>query len=133
MSGFVVGAIPAALRERERWVLWLLDGSGKKTPRKASRPDRPCDATKPATWTTFASATDAATRHSQGIGFALGAVEDGPTFAGVDFDKCRNPETGVLEPWAENLVRFLDSYTEVSPSGTGVKVFVPSIAITVRC
>jgi len=45
----------------------------------------------------------------------------------VDLDDCRDPETGVLEPWAADAVATLNSYTEVSPSGTGVKVFVRSV------
>jgi primase-polymerase (primpol)-like protein len=48
--------------------------------------------------------------------------EDG--FAGVDLDECRNPETGEVEPWALEIVCGLDSYTEVSPTGTGLKIFV---------
>src|SRR5204863_1525828 len=89
-----------------------------------ARPDRPCDATNSRHWTTHTRATDVATKHSSGIGFALGAVQDGSTFAGVDLDKCRDATTGAIEPWAQRIVDYLASYTEVSPSGTGVKIFV---------
>ena len=56
-----------------------------------------------------------------GVGYAFG--EDQP-FAGIDLDNCRNPESGALDPWAEEWIAYLDSYAEISPSGTGVKVFV---------
>ena len=56
-----------------------------------------------------------------GVGFMF-HPEDG--FAGVDLDRCRNPETGRVEPWALEVVEELDSHTEVSPSKTGLKVFV---------
>jgi putative DNA primase/helicase len=53
-----------------------------------------------------------------GLGFTLG---DG--FAGIDLDNCRDPETGELAGWAQAIIAELGSYTEVSPTGTGVKVF----------
>ena len=37
-------------------------------------------------------------------------------------DDCRDPESGTLEEWARDIVKRLDSYAEVSPSGTGVHV-----------
>jgi hypothetical protein len=56
-----------------------------------------------------------------GIGFVF-FQKDG--FAGIDLDKCREPETGIIDPWALEIIRQFDSYTEVSPSGTGLKIFV---------
>jgi len=53
-----------------------------------------------------------------GVGYVLG---DG--VAGVDLDDCRDPETGTIEPWAAQIITDINSYTEVSPSGTGVKIF----------
>lgn len=38
----------------------------------------------------------------------------------IDLDKVRDPETGEIDPWAEELVEELMTYTEVSPSGTGL-------------
>ncbi len=48
--------------------------------------------------------------------------EDG--LCGVDLDGCLDPETGEIEPWAQEIIEELDSYTEVSPSGTGVHILV---------
>ena len=47
----------------------------------------------------------------------------GDGFAGVDLDHCRDPETGTIEPWAAEIVKLFGTYTKVSPSGTGVKLF----------
>jgi hypothetical protein len=58
-----------------------------------------------------------------GLGFALGSAAD-VHFAGVDFDKCRNPQTREIDEWARKLITYFDSYTEISPSGTGVKIFL---------
>lgn len=56
-----------------------------------------------------------------GLGFVFTADD---AFVGVDLDGCRDPETGTLDEPAQSIVDRLDSYTEVSPSGTGVHVLV---------
>ena len=45
-------------------------------------------------------------------------------FTGIDLDGCRDKLTGDIEPWAQKLIDRFATYTEVSPSGTGVKMFV---------
>lgn len=76
---------------------------------------------------TWGSYEEARTYHervdtdTEGVGFVL---TDDDVYAGADLDGCRDPETGDIEPWAEDVVERLNSYTEVSPSGTGLRVFV---------
>jgi putative DNA primase/helicase len=80
----------------------------------------------PATWAVRARAEGWAARNVNGagggIGLQLGAVPERPgtSLGGVDLDTCRDPVTGALEPWAAEVAEKLGSYTEVSPSGTGV-------------
>lgn len=57
-------------------------------------------------------------------GFAVGELPDGRTVSLADLDDIRNPETGEIQPWALAEVHKLNSYTEVSASGTGLHVFV---------
>ena len=59
-------------------------------------------------------------RHD-GPGFVFRA--DDP-FTGIDLDGCRDPKTEAVSEWAKEIVLKLGSYAEVSPSGTGVKIFV---------
>jgi putative DNA primase/helicase len=60
-----------------------------------------------------------------GVGFRLPLDEDGfPEFTCVDIDNCRNRETSEIEPWVKDAIKSLNSYTEVSPSGEGVKIFM---------
>ncbi|MDD4194968.1 MAG: hypothetical protein PHT96_00975 [Syntrophorhabdaceae bacterium] len=54
------------------------------------------------------------------IGFEVG----GSPFTAIDYDHCRDPESCIIEPWVTEDIRVLDSYTEVSPSGTGIRIFV---------
>jgi len=116
--------IPAELKERPQWVCWRgtlkADGHINKPP---SRPDgQGASHSDPADWSSFARVR-AAYDHGgfDGIGYVFSA---GDPYTGVDLDRCRDPETGDLAPWAQEIVRLLDSYTEVSPSKTGVKIFV---------
>jgi putative DNA primase/helicase len=52
-----------------------------------------------------------------GIGLMLG---DG--IVGIDLDHVRDAATGALEAWASEIVDEIRSYTEASPSGTGVHI-----------
>ena len=42
---------------------------------------------------------------------------------GLDLDTCRDKTTGEIEPWAQAAIDRFDTYTEVSPSAAGVKLF----------
>ncbi|MBI4235861.1 MAG: DUF3987 domain-containing protein [Chloroflexi bacterium] len=53
-----------------------------------------------------------------GIGYVL---SESDPFVGVDLDNCVDPETGVILPWASEVIRDLDTYTEYSPSMTGLR------------
>jgi hypothetical protein len=115
--------IPSLLREHARWLLWMLDGEGQKVPRAATRPHGyNINARNPKYWCSY-DQMRGAKDPLNGPGFALGGVDGGPTFAGADLDHCRDSRTGVIAPWAWAIIRYLDSYTEISPSGTGVKIF----------
>ena len=115
-----------SVRNLEQWVCWRSEArerDGKPTkvpysPRLGSR----ARSDVPGTWGTLAEAEVAAgkERHD-GIGFVF--TEEDP-FCGVDLDSCVDLETGEIEPWAMDLVRELDSYTEFSPSGRGLHVIV---------
>ena len=74
----------------------------------------------PSTWGTFDAALACHQRQGHpGIGFVFSNDDD---FFGIDLDACRNPSSCLLTPWAQEIVTTIHSYTEVSPSGTGVKI-----------
>jgi hypothetical protein len=64
---------------------------------------------------------NAMTADTLGLGFVFSKTA---SLVGIDLDKCRDATSGVLEPWAQDIVTALNSYTEVSPSGRGVHIFV---------
>jgi primase-polymerase (primpol)-like protein len=80
----------------------------------------PADVTNRETWGSFDEALRAAPKLG-GIGVVF--TEADP-FAGIDLDHCRDPNTGAIAPSAQEIIRALDSYAEISPSGTGVHVLV---------
>lgn len=115
-----VGNIPEELRAQKCWVCWKTkDRNGKPT----KIPINPTTggqamSNNPETWSTFQLAINGVARYGlHGIGFMLGNG-----FVGVDLDHCRNPETGELTSEARDIVYILNSYTEVSPSGTGIHI-----------
>lgn len=119
-----VEAIPQELKVRPQWVVWKLEqrnGQFTKVPYRA-KSGKKASVTNHQHWVTFAEAFHAlgSGRYS-GVGFVLTAEDP---FVGIDLDHCRDATTGVIEPWALALVNKLASYTEISPSGTGLRIFV---------
>jgi putative DNA primase/helicase len=106
--------IPPELACLTRWVVWR----GDKVPRIPGV-YRPASTTDPATWRTFSQAlASVRCKQADGIGFVF---TDTP-FAGVDLDHCLRQ--GKLTPQAAHIVAQLLSYTEISPSGSGLHVIV---------
>jgi len=118
---------PVALTTLPRWVAWLYLYDVDRWTKVPFQPGgRKASVTDPATWASFEhvqcayySPCDMGKIPFDGVGFVLG-----PPFCGFDFDKCRNPATGEIDPLIASYVARLDSYTEVSPSGTGLRVIV---------
>jgi len=116
--------VPAELRQPPQWVTWRYEQRDPaKKPTKVPynpRTGGKADTTASDTWATCAEAVTACSRHGHnGVGFVFTA--DDPYF-GIDLDQCRNAETGHIAPWAQTIVRRLDTYTEVTPSGTGLHI-----------
>mgnify|MGYP001260840835 CR=1 FL=1 len=118
-------AIPKALRDTPAWMLWRYEwrsdkhGAGKWTkPPRTARGDDYARTNDPATWADFEAARVAAEK-ADGVGIAL--TDD---LAGVDLDHVLDPDTGEIEPWAEEVIeRFRGCYVERSPGGDGLRIF----------
>ena len=111
--------IPDELKARPQWVTWKNE-NGTKVPYN-SRTGRKASSADPATWATYQETHDAQRRrHHTGIGYVFSP--DDP-YTGIDLDDCIN-EAGQIETWAQDIIDTMASYSEVSPSGTGVKLWV---------
>jgi len=130
---FDEGGVSPRLRERENWVAWRYSWKSDreewtKIPVDTTTGDF-ASSTDPQTWSTFESALqyhNDPENDTDGLGFVL---SENDTVVGVDLDDCRDPDTADLEPWARELLDRVPTYTEVSPSGTGLHLiglgFVP--------
>lgn len=124
--------IPDALCDLPQWLVWRSEqarGRSTKVPRCALDPTRRASSTDPTTWSDYATAVNAATIDGvDGIGFI---VTEGDPICGVDLDNC--VEDGRVHESALALVERLGSYTEVSPSGNGLRVFLRAGKPGTRC
>lgn len=112
----------ASLDDQARWLLWQHRERAGGLTKVPLRPDGElASATNPQDWFKRA-ACEAVKSHlaAAGIGIVLGPLPDGTCLVGIDLDNCRRD--GTLTPWAQEIVNRLATYTEVSPSGTGVKL-----------
>jgi putative DNA primase/helicase len=117
-------SIPKELIERRRWVCWQIEyreGRPTKVPINPQTGAR-ASSTDPQTWSDYATAVKARERlRLNGVGFVFSASDP---YIGIDLDNCRNPETGEIAPKALKIVKLLNSFTEISPSGCGLHIFV---------
>lgn len=122
---FVGANIPPELRQHRRWAPWRAQWNEKR----AKWDKIPCQANgyglstaKPERWLTYDAAMAALqARPDQFSG--LGYCMTGPHgLVGVDLDGCVGPRGGI-DPWAAEIVATLASYTEISPSGRGLRIF----------
>jgi hypothetical protein len=114
----------AELRKQPQWVLWRYEvkEEGKKpTKRPYQTWGEKASSTRPGTWTTYAAVAEKAAHGDYaGIGFVVGA--DDP-YCGLDLDQAID-DAGAVRPWAMKIVRHFNSYTEVTPSGKGLRIWI---------
>lgn len=80
--------------------------------------------TGPETWTDFETAKDhVSTSYNSEVGIGFVVTPDDPII-GIDLDDCRDPETGRFDKAVAEILADVDTYAEVSPSGTGVRILV---------
>jgi hypothetical protein len=136
------GQIPGELLSCPQWIAWwsvtgegrpvqLPNGGWTSVLKAQAKPHKlPIDphtgglasSTRPQTWSSVEAARTAAVTWSlTGIGFVF---SDSDVYGGVDLDNCRDPNTGEITEWARQIIRELNSYTEISPSGTGLHTIV---------
>jgi hypothetical protein len=114
--------IPAGLKSAQQWATWRYvsrDNKWTKVPLQVDGTTSKSNDSR--TWVSFDTALEAYRSFSNkldGISFALVRP-----VVGIDLDKCVNPETKVIEPWAQKIVDAIGSYTEFSPSQTGLHIY----------
>ncbi len=117
-------SIPETLGKREQWICWREEQRNGKATKIPIDPETGnfASTTDDRTWTDLGQALGyAAMGRADGVGFVFTATDP---LVGVDLDDCRDPETGRPDEPALTIIKELDSFTEVSPSGTGYHVIL---------
>jgi hypothetical protein len=113
--------IPDTLTGRDQWIAWTTEQRGDKltkTPRAPWATDHAglVNATDPDNWTDFETASEwGEMMPNWGVAYVFAA--SGP-IVGIDLDDCIVNKT--IQPWAWQIMDDVDSFTEYSPSGTGL-------------
>lgn len=124
-SGYLqvaIGNIPPQLKGWKQWVFWRgvkhdeSDKKPTKIPFNATGAAKSNDRT---TWMPFVAMQTWMQRKMDGIAFVL---SDDDPFSMIDIDGCVENEN--VSEFARKVIEYFDSYTELSPSGTGVRIFV---------
>ena len=119
--------VPSELQEINQWVAWAMQsrGSDQKPTKVPKDPKtlRNAKTTSTDTWGSFEEACAACEANPEldGIGFVF---TDNDPYVGIDLDGVVDQETGELNQIATDFQTHLESYTELSPSGTGLHIIV---------
>lgn len=116
--------IPEEMQQHETWVCWVKEDRNGKTTKIPRNPKTGGNAstTLSATWATFEEAEKYYSDHPDidGIGYVF---TESNGVVGIDFDHCVKDGEITSEEIRE-LVERCTSYVEVSPSGTGIHMYV---------
>ena len=115
---------PQELRLLPQWVVWKFgeprpNGKRPKVPYTPTTGQKAA-ANQPETWGTYEEACKATRKGFDGVGFMFLA---GQGYIGIDLDACREGDATVHK-WARDIIDRLNSYTELSPSFTGVHIII---------
>ncbi len=113
-------AYPSELKVYNQWILWKLEqkeGKSKKIPYTTN--GNKASVTNSETWSSFDKVFEIYREKPDtysGIGFIF--TQEDP-FIGIDYDHVRDSTTGEFDPEVWEEIASLNSYAEISQSGTG--------------
>jgi putative DNA primase/helicase len=114
-------SIPEELRLRPQWVVWKAVGDKPDKVPYSARTGRKASSTDLLTWSTFQEALEAYENGDfAGLGFVFSSAD---SYTGIDLDNCVDAD-GEIALWALEIVRYFDSYTELSATGSGLHIIV---------
>jgi hypothetical protein len=119
-AGAAVNAAVTELAAIPKWVCWRAIKRGNKITKVPYTPAGSlASSTDPVTWSSFNECWTAAFAdgHFDGIGIVLDGTDG---LAGGDIDGC--VQDGVIDVPANEIVTLFSSYSEISPSGTGIRI-----------
>ena len=113
--------IPGQLKTRPQWVVWHAVGDKPDKVPYSARSGRRASSTDLLTWSTFEEALKAyESGEYAGVGFVFSSADP---YTGIDLDDCVDAD-GEIALWALEIIRYFDSYTEFSATGSGLHIIV---------
>src|SRR5262245_38662685 len=104
--------IAPQLKAYPHWIPWRPVPTGTRTEKIPTDPvtGQLLSLMNSSNWLDYITAGTLAIEHHVGLGFVFTKTAG---LTGIDLDKCRDPHTGEIAPWALTIVRSLNSYTEI--------------------
>lgn len=127
MIEFDFDAFPPELKDYEQYVCWKYEDNPSDPEHPKKPPINPktgykASPTDLSSWGSFGKALKCYEKGGvDGIGIVL-TEEMGVSV--IDIDDCRSAKSGKLNQYARKIMKMFPSYTEVSPSGTGIHIFL---------
>ena len=111
--------LPLYLKENGLFCLWKYEEKNGRKTKVPYNPNRPQYGAKSNDRSTFADIKTAAAKANGFDGLGIGVFD---SIAGIDIDHCHRVTDGKLSEMAKEIVETMDTYTEISPSGTGLRI-----------
>lgn len=107
--------IPQCMKDMDIWCAWKHENERKIPVNPMTGGNARVDI--PSTFKSYEAAEKVMHQYA-GLGIRLS-----DRLVAIDLDDCI--EDGILLPWAQEIIdRFKDTYIEISPSGTGIHIFL---------
>jgi putative DNA primase/helicase len=115
--------VPGLIKDVPRWICWHYEYKGGKWTKPPISPlnGNTANFKDKNVWADFKGASAAHQSkniQSDGVGFVLSKDDD---IVGIDIDHCF--QDGEITEVAESIIKKVNSYTELSPSGEGIRIF----------
>ena len=110
--------LPKQAQQRGLFCLWKYEEVNGRTTKVPYNPNSPQYRAKSNDRSTFAPMEKAQAAAADFDGMGIGIFDD---ITAIDIDHCID-DAGQLSPMAQDIVQTMDAYTEISPSGKGLRI-----------
>lgn len=110
--------LPKQAQQRGLFCLWKYEEVNGRTTKVPYNPNSPQYRAKSNDRSTFAPMAIAQAAAADFDGMGIGIFDD---ITAIDIDHCID-DAGQLSPMAQDIVQTMDAYTEISPSGKGLRI-----------
>jgi putative DNA primase/helicase len=119
--GLKASNIPAELKTLKQFTCWSYTWRNSRWIKLPVQPnDEVAKSNDPTTWDTWEACLESYQYYEDTLDGIMIALSSSDPYFGIDLDHCRLDE--INEPWVNEIIGRFGSYTEKSPSGTGIRI-----------